>query len=131
MVIKSAILIKKENTFLLVQENAGRVHGLWNLPQGSVEDGENIEQTAIREAKEETGLDIKLENKLVVLADTFSDTKELHIYSGVIIGGEVSYPTDEIMNVQFFTFEQIEKMKNDLVGGWVFNVIKNYSKRFK
>ena len=34
----------------------------WSFPKGHVEDGENEYQTAIRETKEETGIDVKIEN---------------------------------------------------------------------
>ena len=34
----------------------------WSFPKGHVEAGENEYQTAIRETKEETGIDVKIEN---------------------------------------------------------------------
>ena len=34
----------------------------WSFPKGHVEEGENEYQTAIRETKEETGIDVKIEN---------------------------------------------------------------------
>jgi 8-oxo-dGTP pyrophosphatase MutT (NUDIX family) len=34
----------------------------WSFPKGHVEPGENEYQTAIRETKEETGIDVKIEN---------------------------------------------------------------------
>lgn len=121
--IKSAVLIKSENRFLLVQENNIRVRGLWNLIQGKVEAGETIEESVIREAREETGLNIKLEKPLGVLKNTFPDIKELHVYLGSIIDGEMKFPTNEIIDVQFFTFEDIERIKDKLVGNWVYDII--------
>lgn len=48
----------KQNTrILLVKNNSGRY---WSFPKGHIEDGENEHQTAIREIKEETGLDVTL-----------------------------------------------------------------------
>jgi N utilization substance protein B len=40
------------------------VFGYWTLSKGGVEDGESIEEGAIREVKEEIGLDITIEDKL-------------------------------------------------------------------
>ena len=34
----------------------------WSFPKGHVEPGENEYQTAIRETREETGIDVKIEN---------------------------------------------------------------------
>lgn len=42
---------------LLVKNNNGRY---WSFPKGHIEQGENEQQTAIREIKEETGLDVTL-----------------------------------------------------------------------
>lgn len=48
----------KQNTkVLLVKNNNGRY---WSFPKGHIEEGENEQQTAIREIKEETGLDVTL-----------------------------------------------------------------------
>lgn len=121
--IKSAILIKKEDRFLLVQENGARVRGLWNWPQGKVGEGEATEQAAVREAKEETGLNIKVIKSLAILKDTFSDIRELHVFLGAVLDGEICFPENEIMNVQFFSFEEIERMKDKLVGEWVYDII--------
>jgi 8-oxo-dGTP pyrophosphatase MutT (NUDIX family) len=46
-----------------------RRDGGWGLPGGLMELGESFEETAIREVKEETGLDI-------------GGLKQLHVYSG-------------------------------------------------
>ncbi len=57
----------KQNTkILLVKNNKGRY---WSFPKGHVEYGENEQQTAIREIKEETGLD-------VVIFDGFREISE-------------------------------------------------------
>lgn len=48
----------KQNTkILLVKNNNGRY---WSFPKGHIEDGENEQQTAIREIKEETGLEVTI-----------------------------------------------------------------------
>ena len=52
-------MITKGNQLLLVQKNKGPYKGLWDLPGGKIEFGEEPETTLIREVLEETGLEIK------------------------------------------------------------------------
>ncbi len=46
-------------------------HGCWRPPSGGVEPGEGIEAGAVREAREETGLDVALERYLVRIDGRF------------------------------------------------------------
>ena len=58
-------IIIKQNKVLLVYEK-GR--NFWGFPKGHVEEGENEIQTALREVKEEVGLDVEInENKRYVI----------------------------------------------------------------
>lgn len=45
--------------------------GYWGFPKGHVEKNENLMQTAIREIKEETGLDVVIKNKNKVWISTY------------------------------------------------------------
>ena len=117
--IKAGVLIYQDNKFLLVQEKAKRAYGLWNFPSGKVENGLSIKQTAIKEAKEETGFDVVLKREIAVLNNTFPDTKELHVYLGEVIGGFLVIPEDEILDAKWFLFEDIQQVKDMLVGEWV------------
>ena len=49
----------------------------WILPSGGVEDGESIAQAAIRETKEETGLDVEL-TRLVGIYSRLSNMAQFH-----------------------------------------------------
>lgn len=128
--IKAAVLVRQDTRFLLVQEK-GRVHALWNWPQGRVEEGEAVEDAAVREAKEETGFDTKIEETVAILEDTFPDIKELHVYLATIVGGELTLPRDEILDAKFFSAAEIENMKEQLVGKWILDVICQVSEREK
>lgn len=48
------IIFNAKKEILLLHQNAGH----WGLPKGHVEEGETEEQTAIREVKEETNIDV-------------------------------------------------------------------------
>jgi 8-oxo-dGTP pyrophosphatase MutT (NUDIX family) len=54
------MVIEKDGKFLLVQEGHAGAYGLWNWQQGKVEEGETIEEAAVREAKEETGYEVSI-----------------------------------------------------------------------
>lgn len=49
-------IILDNNMVLLVKHNAGH----WDFPKGHVENNETEEQTAIREVKEETNIDVEI-----------------------------------------------------------------------
>ena len=50
----AAVIIRNENDEILLQERADR--NIWGLPGGCQELGENLRETAVREAYEETGI---------------------------------------------------------------------------
>ena len=50
----------KDNKVVVTKYNQGnKKEGYYDIPGGKIEEGENSEQTAIREMKEETGLKVK------------------------------------------------------------------------
>ena len=49
-----ALILDKDKKFLLIKED----NGLWELPGGAMDFGENYEQTLIREIREEMGLQV-------------------------------------------------------------------------
>jgi len=54
-----AVFIFKDGKFLMLKRRGAHGSGTWAPPGGHVEFGESFEDTARREAKEETGLSIK------------------------------------------------------------------------
>lgn len=125
MYIKAAVVIHKDGKYLLVQERNERVYGQWNWSQGRLDEGETPEEAALREGKEETGLDLRVERKLAMLTDTFPDIKELHVFLASPISGSVSVQEDEILAAKWVSLEELIEMKESLVGPWVLDTIRD------
>jgi 8-oxo-dGTP pyrophosphatase MutT (NUDIX family) len=79
----------------------------WGLPKGAIEPGEAAESAAVREAKEETGLEAEIELAL-------GDVRYFYVWEGVRIrkvvhfflmratGGDVSLHDHEMEEVRWF-----------------------------
>ncbi|MEM5801968.1 MAG: NUDIX hydrolase [Candidatus Aenigmatarchaeota archaeon] len=69
------VLIVKNKKIVLIRRNKNPWKGKLSLPGGFVEWGETVEQAAIREAKEETGLNVKIKKLLGVYSNPKRDPR--------------------------------------------------------
>ena len=76
------ILIERNGEIVLVKRK-NPPHG-WALPGGYVDEGESIEHAAMREAREETGLDVTLDELFYVYSDPHRDPRQ-HTMTSVFI----------------------------------------------
>jgi 8-oxo-dGTP diphosphatase len=107
------IVLLQDNKYLLVQEKQPKVYGKWNLPAGRVDEGENLEQAAVREAKEETGFDVKIDKHLIVIHPSI-ESPVLHAFLAEAIGGELKFPKDELLDARWFSYEEVADLKEQL-----------------
>jgi ADP-ribose pyrophosphatase YjhB (NUDIX family) len=96
-----AIIFDEQERILLGHR---RDMDLWDLPGGGLEPGELPTEGAIRETKEETGLDVEVE-RLFGVGVTL-DTRLGFVFYCRSIGGELT-PTEEMDNVAFFARQDL------------------------
>ena len=89
--VAAGVLIEDAGRVLLVRRGIEPHFGSWTLPAGFAEYGETIEETAIRECREETGLEIELDRLLGVhsVNSEFYGHLILVLYSAHIVGGDM------------------------------------------
>jgi len=80
----------------------------WAVPGGFVDVGESVERAAIREAKEETCLDVKLTALLGIYSDPKRDPRN-HTVTAVYIAEATGLPeaADDAKNFGLFTFDTL------------------------
>ena len=96
--------------------------GFWDLPKGKLDEGETLEQCAVREVQEETGIqNIKLGSFLTTTYHTYSHKgqtilKPSHWYKMVNWGNETLIPQTEedITAIQFVSKEMAYKLLDEM-----------------
>lgn len=76
----AAVLAAKDNHLLTV-----RIGDMYMLPGGVVDPGETLEEAAVRETREETGLNIKSQGRIYELRQPGKGP--IQIFGGKIVGG--------------------------------------------
>ncbi len=110
-----AIILNEDKTkVLLIKRGSKAYHGMWGFISGKVEWGEEIKETVIREAKEETNLDIEV----VRFVGRYYDKKGRHPTKTMIclphicrvIGGELK-AGDDALEAKWVSFEEVKNME--------------------
>jgi len=88
----------------------------WSLAKGTPDAGETMEQTALREVREETGLEVTIQEPIKSIDYWFADRegevryhKTVHFYLMVPIGGATDQHDPEFDVVQWFPSEEALK----------------------
>ena len=102
-------IIIKENKVLLIKQKEGH----WGFPKGHVEENETEIETATREVKEETNLDVEVDSNKRYTTEYVTDAgklKQVVFFIAKCIGGEIKAQECEVNEIRWVEFEEAIKL---------------------
>ncbi len=89
--------------------------GSWVLPKGTPDRGETAEQTALREVREETGLEVRITAPIGSMSYSFAATglrvhKTVHFFLMEPVGGDISLHDSEYDEVRWVQVADARRM---------------------
>ena len=117
----AAAIIVNNNGQILMQRRADK--DIWGLPGGCQELGERFEDTIIREVKEETNLDVKEEDLIIISIVSGNSRRNSYPNGDVVINNTVLYLinnysgtltwNEESKDMKFFDIDNLPDKQND------------------
>jgi len=108
-------VIVHEGRAVIVQRGTEPLKGQWSVPGGALEIGETLRQCAVREALEETGLQVEAGEVLEVFDAIYAETDGRILYHYVLIdfeckllGGELKAGGDAVQ-AKWVTAQELSK----------------------
>ena len=99
-----AVVRDERGRVLLVRRGHEPALGKWSLPGGRIEPDESPEQAAVREVREETGLEVQV-GELLSTVDLWGGYR-VHDFAATVVGGELR-AGDDASDVQWCTEEDM------------------------
>ena len=108
-------IILENDKILLIKRRNEPFKDKWAFPGGFVEYGEKVEDAAVREVFEETGLKTKIMDLVGIYSDPNRDPRG-HIVSAVfllkLLGGDLK-GGDDAADAKFFDLDQLPELSFD------------------
>lgn len=99
------IIRADDQRLVLVRRAIEPGYGLWVFPGGYVDRGEDVRTAAIREAREEAGLDVRIDGLLNIYSYAPRSLIVI-VYAATAVGGELC-ADDECLEANLFTPDEI------------------------
>ena len=101
--VAAAVLIEQNGRVLLVRRANEPFRGLWTLPAGFINGGEDPAEAAARECLEETGLNVRVTRVLDIISgrEHPRGADFIIVYQASVMGGELK-PDDDADAAEWF-----------------------------
>lgn len=116
-IVISALI--KDNKILLIKRIRGYFVGLWALPGGKIEKNEHIQDAAIREILEESGIKTEFKNYLGIVSEHLVEegiiTQHFLLNLCELIPKTTDIKTDVEGGLKWFDLSNLEKIKEKVI----------------
>ena len=117
----AVVIVDDQRRLLMVQRaETATKPGLWCIPAGFMDYGEDVRAAAARELVEETGLVAEIGSPIFV-ASNFHDPEKLTVgiwFQGEIVGGELS-AGDDASDVGWFSLDDLPQLAFETDGALI------------
>ena len=106
--VAAGVLVARDGEVLLVRRRMNPQRGMWTFPAGFVEFDEDPAEAAVRECREETGLEVELTGLLDVIPgqEHARGASIVIVYCARMVGGE-PMAADDVDQAAFFALDQL------------------------
>jgi len=118
ILVVAGVIVFDDDGRVLLQKRS-KIEELWGFPGGMMELGESAEETAVREVREETGLEVEITSLLGVYtkySDQYPNGDKAQpitiVFKGKAIGGKLKIDGEETHDLQFLHPDQAPKLFN-------------------
>lgn len=111
-VVQASVIVATGGAILLVQEGKEAVRGLWNLPGGHVQPGEDIAMAAVREVYEETGVEARIHGLVGIYTGIGRDHYLHFVYAGTTDAGLPRPSPPEIIDCRWYTPNELQMLED-------------------
>ena len=103
--VAAICIVERQGQVLMIRRGNEPGYGLWSMPGGYVDRGEIVEEAAVREVQEETGLEVEI-RQLVGLFSQKGHTVIVAAFAARELGGSLAAGS-EALEVGFFSTDSL------------------------
>ncbi|MEA2486063.1 MAG: 8-oxo-dGTP diphosphatase, partial [Actinomycetota bacterium] len=102
--------VTRDGSLLMVRRAKDPGRGLWSIPGGHVEPGEYLADALVREVREETALEVQVDDLVGILELPGDDHLIILDYHATVIGDGTAVAGDDVDEVRWVAFDEIAQL---------------------
>jgi ADP-ribose pyrophosphatase YjhB (NUDIX family) len=116
-------IVTRDGSLLMVRRAKDPGRGLWSIPGGHVEPGEYLADALVREVREETALEVQVDDLVGILELPGDDHLIILDYHATVIGDGTPVAGDDVDDVRWVPFDEIAQLEctplfQETMRGW-------------